>query len=214
MNELNINPLGFSMLDMGQVSTALDSHIPNTIKTINWDAYPYLPDVKFAMAYDKEYLYIKFYVKEHHARAVTQYSNGPVWEDSCCEFFCSFDDTGYYNLETNCVGVQLLGWHPEGVRGQKASDEIIKTIQKDSSLGHELPLSIKGNVEWQLLICMPSKAFFKHPGLGFEKGMNIRANFYKCGDKTDIPHFVSWNPIVSPKPDFHRPECFGLVRFL
>jgi len=214
MNELNIKPLGFSKLDMGQVSLVLDSHIRNTIKTINWDAYPYLPDVKFAMSYDKEYLYIKFYVKEHHASAVTQCNNGPVCEDSCCEFFCSFDESGYYNLETNCVGAQLFGWHPVGASGQKASGEIIQSIQKFSSLGNEVPLSIKGNVEWQLVLCIPASAFFMHPGLWFGKGMSIRANFYKCGDKTDIPHFVAWNPIVSPKPDFHRPECFGLVRFL
>ena len=32
----------------------------------------------------------------------------------------------------------------------------------------------------------------------------IRANFYKCGDKTAHPHYVSWAPINTPQPDFHR----------
>jgi hypothetical protein len=39
----------------------------------------------------------------------------------------------------------------------------------------------------------------------------IRANFYKCGDLTAHPHFLSWNPIDLPKPDFHRPEFFGTL---
>ena len=25
--------------------------------------------------------------------------------------------------------------------------------------------------------------------------MSIRANFYKCGDELQKPHFLSWNPI-------------------
>ena len=37
------------------------------------------------------------------------------------------------------------------------------------------------------------------PGLD---GMSIRANFYKCGDELQKPHFLSWNPIKIEKPDF------------
>ncbi|WP_449033796.1 carbohydrate-binding family 9-like protein, partial [Prevotella sp.] len=27
-------------------------------------------------------------------------------------------------------------------------------------------------------------------------------------------HFLSWNPIDLPAPDFHRPDFFGEIRFL
>ena len=37
--------------------------------------------------------------------------------------------------------------------------------------------------------------------------------FYKCGDKLQTPHFLSWNPIDLPKPDFHCPAFFGLLQF-
>ena len=37
----------------------------------------------------------------------------------------------------------------------------------------------------------------------------LRLNIYKCGDKTAHPHFLSWAPIRTEKPDFHRPEFFG-----
>ena len=37
--------------------------------------------------------------------------------------------------------------------------------------------------------------------------MRAKANFYKCGDKLPVPHFLSWKPINVPAPDFHLP-CF------
>ena len=36
---------------------------------------------------------------------------------------------------------------------------------------------------------------------------------YKCGDKLQTPHFLSWAPIDLPKPKFHCPEFFGELVF-
>ena len=44
-------------------------------------------------------------------------------------------------------------------------------------------------------------------------GKEIRANFYKCGDELDKPHYLSWNPINLEKPNFHCPEFFGTLFF-
>ena len=41
----------------------------------------------------------------------------------------------------------------------------------------------------------------------------IKANFYKCGDELQTPHFLSWNPIKIENPDFHRPDFFGTLEF-
>ena len=41
----------------------------------------------------------------------------------------------------------------------------------------------------------------------------LRGNIYKCGDRTAHPHYLSWAPIGTPSPDFHRPEYFGEVLF-
>lgn len=38
-------------------------------------------------------------------------------------------------------------------------------------------------------------------------------NLFKCGDELSHPHFLSWQPIRTEKPDFHRPEFFAQVRF-
>ena len=45
----------------------------------------------------------------------------------------------------------------------------------------------------------------------FHRGDRIRANFYKCGDETETPHYGAWNFIDLPSPDFHRPEFFGEI---
>jgi hypothetical protein len=61
-----------------------------------------------------------------------------------------------------------------------------------------------------MLLDIPKQAmgFAAHELLA---GQKIRANFYKCGDKTPEPHFISWNPIDLPKPNFHVPQFFGLL---
>ncbi len=41
----------------------------------------------------------------------------------------------------------------------------------------------------------------------------MSANFYKCGDKLTVPHFVTWNSIGTNKPDFHQPKFFGELYF-
>ena len=46
------------------------------------------------------------------------------------------------------------------------------------------------------------------------KGKTFRANFYKCGDMLSVPHYVTWNPVGTPKPDYHRPEYFGELKFV
>jgi hypothetical protein len=208
MKILEINTLNSKGLNLQEISHELDNHPRHEINIINWEKYPYLPSVDFAMAWNENHLFLKYYVKEKHAGAVTDYNNGPVWQDSCCEFFVSPDDQGYYNLEINCIAAALFGWH--GVENQKASEQTIALIERSSTLGNTLPLSVD-NAQWELVVKVPVVVFFRHPSLQLSKGFSFRANFYKCGDKTKIPHFVSWNPIIAPEPSFHQPEYFGRV---
>ena len=37
----------------------------------------------------------------------------------------------------------------------------------------------------------------------------IRANFYKCGDDCDVPHYLAFSPVTTLPPGFHNPECFA-----
>ena len=45
------------------------------------------PAVKAKMMYDDGNLYVIFHVIDRYVRCVTNSINGPVWEDSCVEFF-------------------------------------------------------------------------------------------------------------------------------
>jgi hypothetical protein len=45
------------------------------------------------------------------------------------------------------------------------------------------------------------------------KGVQWRANFFKCADKTSHPHWLTWNQVVNPVPKFHMPEYFGILEF-
>lgn len=210
MKTLSIPQLKLNNPSLDTISNKLDEiGRPTPIDTTNWDDYLYKPLTSFNMAYDEKFLYLKFYVEEEHARAVETEPNGNVWEDSCCEFFCSFDDKGYYNLETNCIGTQLLGWGKKGDR-ERANDSTIHAITKYSTLGNKPFESTSGSFKYQITLKIPATSFFAHEAT-FRPGDKFRANFYKCGDKTEIPHFLSWNPIDVPKPDFHQPDFFGQI---
>ena len=44
-----------------------------------------------------------------------------------------------------------------------------------------------------------------------EAGMTIRGNFFKCGDDTAQEHYMSWNAVDVPHPNFHLPDYFGRI---
>ena len=67
-------------------------------------------------------------------------------------------------------------------------------------------------MRWELsipswILCLPLSAFAFHKIESFE-GLRVRANFYKCGNALPHKHFLSWAEILTPRPDFHRPEYF------
>jgi hypothetical protein len=66
---------------------------------------------------------------------------------------------------------------------------------------------------WALAYRLPLSLFEKYYSGRIAPGRVARANFYKCGDETEIPHYGAWNPVGSPKPDFHLPEYFGRILF-
>ena len=63
-----------------------------------------------------------------------------------------------------------------------------------------------------MVILIPSSIFVNNVNFSFTK-LTANANFYKCGDETQKPHYLSWNPVKTSKPDFHRPEYFGKLIF-
>ena len=63
-----------------------------------------------------------------------------------------------------------------------------------------------------MTVVIPASILVKDEGIQL-KGLETRANFYKCGDQTSKRHYLSWNPVSTAKPDYHRPEHFGSLIF-
>ena len=166
----------------------------HNIDTVDWpEEYPYCPKVEFGIAHKDNAIMIHYRVNEDSVRAEAGEDLGHVWEDSCCEFFVSPDEKeGYYNIETNCIGTVLLCNGKSRENRTPAPTAILQAIDRWTTLGRKP---------------------FKHK-LTELSNKSMRANFYKCGDKTKRAHFLSWNPIDIAKPDFHRPDFFGEITFL
>ncbi|MDE6449753.1 MAG: hypothetical protein K2L41_06690, partial [Muribaculaceae bacterium] len=37
------------------------------------------------------------------------------------------------------------------------------------------------------------------------------SQLYSCASAIESPYYLSWSPIDTPRPDFHRPEFFGYL---
>lgn len=184
-----------------------------SIDTVNWSAYPYRPKAKFRIAHTGNTILLHFKVNEEAVRAKYGRDNESVWTDSCVEFFCKPTPEGaYYNLECNCIGTLLIGAGPAREGRERASAEVTGAVQRWASLGNEPFETLCEPTTWEVALIVPCSVFFKDEIVTLD-GMKVKANFYKCGDELPTPHFLSWNPIDAPKPDFHRPDFFGDLEF-
>lgn len=205
---------GISNAPLELISETLDSETPALkLETLNWEEFPYLPEVSVQIAYNDQELFLQYRVNEQSVKALAGSNNGPVWTDSCVEFFLSPDRNDvYYNLEMNCIGTVLLGYRKKGDPTEHASDEILNSIRRVSTLGQTTFPERKEQTKWKITVAIPWNAFFKHD-LQPVEGKKMRGNFYKCGDDLTVPHFVSWTKIDTEKPAFHMPEFFGGLEF-
>ena len=183
------------------------------VQCVNWAEYPYKPKVNFRIAHTKNSILLHFKVKEASVRARYGTDNGSVWTDSCVEFFSiPAGDGVYYNIECNCIGTILIGVGPARNGREHTPKEVTDLVQRWSSLG-DTPFEERvEETDWEVALIIPYAVFFKHQIESLDE-KEIKANFYKCGDELQTPHFLSWNPIKIENPDFHRPDFFGTLEF-
>lgn len=178
----------------------------------NWpESWPYTPDCNGAIARSRTHLAVIYHVRGLDLRATAIEDNGNSWEDSCCEFFVSDPSDGtYYNFELTCAGSLLSSKRKSRDDSEMFSKDALKDVIRFSSL-EKKPVEMKdGIAQWTVAMMIPFGMIGIDPDNLPEK---VGGNFYKCGDLTAHPHFLSWNPVGTPKPDFHRPEFFGEIRF-
>ncbi len=203
-----------------ELVNALIDHlgVHGDIDSVNWPkAYPYKPTASVTLAQTEEYLFVKWNVQGKMLKAVHTEDFAHVHEDSCVEFFCQLPgDNHYINFEFNCIGTGTASWRlgrSEDVNQLQAED--LQRIVRYATVGRTPFEEIEGEFTWSLCVGIPIDLLRKYshepiaPIADGKRGVTLRGNFYKCADKTATPHFISWNPIGTEKPDFHRPEYFG-----
>jgi len=170
--------------------------------------------VRFLICHDGSDIFLQYFVEEPQVRATHTRFNDPVHEDSCVEFFIAFqgEQERYYNFEFNCIGTMLGGYGKSRQERDRFSEEVLRQITTFPSLGKK-PFGLReGPVIWKLSIRLPAGVFI-HSGIDDLTGRQASANFYKCGDRLDNPHYLSWAAVNTPKPDFHQPRYFGKLVF-
>jgi hypothetical protein len=193
---------GLSLAKIDQQMAAMP--IAGVIDTLNWkEQYPAAPEAKFTLAHTDEMLYVRFEVKGEVPLATKTQDLEPVNEDACVEMFIGDkDNTHYWNLEFNPAGVCNASHRKERkVDVVRLNAEQLQSIQR-------LPVQLCA-AHWSLLIGIPLELI----ELDLTHEHARRANFYKCGDKTPMKHYASWNPIEAEAPAFHLPEYFGEIEF-
>ncbi|MFI3332174.1 MAG: carbohydrate-binding family 9-like protein [Rikenellaceae bacterium] len=180
----------------------------HAIDTINWQEFPYAPCVSFRIAYTPNEICIKFYVEEQHVKGSFLLDNETVCQDSCVECFVMPEGSEqYYNFEFNCLGTLLAAKRITRPDSTRLTPDELKRITRVSSIGRERIDTTHNAPHWDLFVTIPFDL------IGCEEPPRMmRANLYKCGDKTIEPHFLSWSPIDTPTPNFHSPSTFGLLR--
>ena len=214
MKKLKINEIIHEgLIDIDQAEKLLENNADfQVVGTINWAEYPYKPEVKFKIAYNQDQILLKYYVTEESILAKETRVNGSVHKDSCVEFFVTPGGDAYYNFEISCIGIPHVGYGEARSNRVLIDPEILKLITIKSTLGNQPFEEKTGGYQWEMMIVIPKECLAFNKGIKL-KGLSAKANFYKCGDDTSTPHFVTWNPVGTKTPDYHRPEYFGELSF-
>jgi hypothetical protein len=163
--------------------------------------------------YDERALYLQFVCEDRHISAEVTQTNGPVSRDSCVEFFATIEPDlrpDYFNIEANCCGTRLMKWGRQREGRKLISPEMAARIPLATSVPGPTKADSPDDHGWWAAIALPFDLLSEFTGVGVapRPGSRWRANFYRCGGKTD-PQHACWNATS----DFHGPQFFGEVRF-
>ncbi|PSL07273.1 carbohydrate-binding family 9-like protein [Cecembia rubra] len=178
----------------------------------------FFPKTQAKLLYDEDHLYGIFQVMDKYVKSVVEDINGPVYTDSCVEFFFSPDENNplyYFNLEINCGGVALMQFSTEP---HKKFKYLLPSDIEKIEIAHSLPKKvfpeIQDEVVWTIEFKMPLNMLSGYSKISDPKpGVVWKGNFYKTATFTSNPHYITWSYVDRPKPDFHLPQFFGTLIF-
>ena len=156
------------------------------------------------VCHDGEKIYVRMTAKEAKIRAMLTEPLSMVCQDSCLEFFFAPDcGARNFNFEWNPLGTLYLGF------GAQRSTRVRMIVKDKDALFAPKPFETEDG--WGIEFEIPA-SFIRMYIPSFEM-FRANANFYKCGDKTDSPHYLAWSDLTGERPDYHRACDFGELRF-
>jgi hypothetical protein len=203
---------GLNDLPLNEAAEVMAASVrQEVIGCVNWATYGHKPEAMFRVARSAKAFYVWFGVRGLSLRALCRYDGEAVHRDSCVEFFMrKADEATYRNFEFNALGVcdaSVRLSRSEKIRPLDAEE--YAAIGRYGSI--VAPVEVREGVfAWELTVSIP----FVVMGLEADRLPDrIWGNFYKCGDETAYPHYLSWAAVQTAEPDFHRPEYFAPLVF-
>ncbi|WP_265110850.1 carbohydrate-binding family 9-like protein [Halosolutus halophilus] len=167
--------------------------------------------------YDEDALYLQYRADDAIIRAETVELNGPVWEDSCVEFFATIDPQRrphYINFEVNCIGAFRLGFGPNRHTRELITADQAASIRVASSLDERLAANSADDNQWWVAVALPFETLATVTGSSISpsEGTVWQGNFHRLGP-CETSFFATWCPVNTPEPDFHQSSAFGQLVF-
>lgn len=186
---------------------------PLRIAEQQWIVLEQPPEAEVRGVYDAEALSLQFRVFEAAPQIQHRHHGDPVYEDSCVEFFWQpmpHQDPRYFNFELNAAGVLLLAIGVDRYERQPITPDEARRFDIHASIG--LFDRTSARTYWELSYRIPFSFVRQHfPEYNPVPGTAMKGNFYKCGDRTPAPHYLSWNRIDSEVPNYHLRDSFGTL---
>lgn len=172
-----------------------------------WSTEAYKPTIYVQLAYDDEGITVRFTVDgESNPLRDKKEHLSYVHEDSCVEFFANFapeDSKHYINFETNASGYMNVAF-----RTGRHDAELLAVSDIESFCITPVLYENYWTVTYKIGFDFIKKYY---PTFDINTCEYILGNFYKCGNLTEIEHYVSYFKVGTEKPDYHRPEYFGKI---
>jgi len=169
-----------------------------------WGTERYKPKAYFQMCLVKnEGIYIRLRCEEIKPKATHTKSDEPVYKDSCLEAFLKLGKEGYINIETNAKGVYLSEF------GKFREN---RTFLKEITDVSPIVTPFMTEKEWGNEIFVSETLLYRlYPDFPGMAQLVFSANFTKCGDETEIPHYCSFSPLGEFSKGFHNPDEFAII---
>ena len=191
---------------------------PATLEYYMGDEPEHQPKAQVKASYDDTHIYLIWRVEDNYILAKRTQHQQDVWRDTCAEFFFTPvsdpAELSYFNLETNCTGVKLLGIHMTSGKNERLKPDEFGQIVTASSLTKPINPESMTPTTWTLEYKIPFALIARYMKIDQPaSGVKWRGNFYKCADESSHPHWITWSPIHKDEPSFHVPKDFGILLF-